>query len=108
MTKYKLSAIALALMTSVPAFAASQADSKGFIEDSSADLFLRNAYMNRDYYDGRHDSTEWGQGVILNFNSGFTQGRSEERRVGKECRGRWLADPYRKKGDFYVHIATSQ
>src|SRR5690554_6465003 len=74
MTKYKLSAIALALMTSVPAFAASQADSKGFIEDSSADLFLRNAYMNRDYYDGRHDSTEWGQGVILNFNSGFTQG----------------------------------
>src|SRR5690606_29523530 len=74
MTKYKLSAIALALMTSVPALAASQADSKGFVEDSSADLFLRNAYMNRDYYDGRHDSTEWGQGVILNFNSGFTQG----------------------------------
>ncbi|NLY59339.1 MAG: OprD family porin [Gammaproteobacteria bacterium] len=74
MTKYKLSAIALALMTSVPAFAASQADSKGFIEDSSADLFLRNAYINRDYYDGREDSTEWGQGVILNFNSGFTQG----------------------------------
>ena len=74
MTKYKLSAIALALMTSVPAFAASQADSKGFIEDSSADLFLRNAYINRDYYKGREDSAEWGQGVILNFNSGFTQG----------------------------------
>src|SRR5690606_221202 len=74
MTKYKLSAIALALMTSVPAIAASQADSKGVNDDSSGDLFLRNAYMNRDYYDGRHDSTEWGQGVILNFNSGFTQG----------------------------------
>ena len=74
MTKYKLSAIALALMTSVPAFAASQADSKGFIEDSSADLFLRNAYINRDSYKGRADAAEWGQGVSLNFNSGFTQG----------------------------------
>lgn len=74
MTKYKLSAIALALMTSVPALAASQAESNGFMEDSSADLFLRNAYINRDYYKGRDDSTEWGQGVVLNFNSGFTQG----------------------------------
>lgn len=74
MTKYKLSAIALALMTSAPALAASQADSNGFVEDSSLDLFLRNAYMNRDYYDGRADSTEWGQGAILTFSSGFTQG----------------------------------
>ena len=74
MTKYKLSAIALALMTSVPALAASQAQSNGFVEDSSLDLFLRNAYMNRDYYDGRADSTEWGQGAVLTFNSGFTQG----------------------------------
>ena len=74
MTKYKLSAIALALMTSAPVLAASQADSNGFVEDSSLDLFLRNAYMNRDYYDGRADSTEWGQGAILTFNSGFTQG----------------------------------
>ncbi|WP_090276595.1 OprD family outer membrane porin [Halopseudomonas litoralis] len=75
MTKYKLSAIALALMTSAPALAASQADSNGFVEDSSLDLFLRNAYMNRDYYDGRADSTEWGQGAVLTFNSGFTQGK---------------------------------
>ena len=74
MTKYKLSAIALALMTSVPAFAASQADSKGFVEDSSLDLFLRNAYMNRDYKHGDRDRAEWGQGATLTFNSGFTQG----------------------------------
>lgn len=74
MTKYKLSAIALALMTSVPALAASQADSKGFIEDSSLDLFLRNAYMNRDIKDGRDDKAEWGQGAVLTFNSGFTRG----------------------------------
>lgn len=74
MTKYKLSAIALALMTSAPALAVSQAESNGFVEDSSLDLFLRNAYMNRDYYDGRDDSTEWGQGAILTFSSGFTEG----------------------------------
>lgn len=74
MTKYKLSAIALALMTSVPALAASQADSKGFVEDSSLDLFLRNAYMNRDFKDREDDKVEWGQSAVLTFKSGFTQG----------------------------------
>ena len=74
MTKYKLSAIALALMTSAPVLAASQADSNGFVEDSSLDLFLRNAYMNRDYKHGVQDKVEWGQGAVLTFNSGFTQG----------------------------------
>src|SRR5690554_6131447 len=74
MTKYKLSAIALALMTSVPALAAGQADSKGFVEDSSLDLFLRNAYMNRDFKDREDDKVEWGQSAVLTFNSGFTQG----------------------------------
>src|SRR5690554_2326834 len=74
MTKYKLSAIALALMTSAPALAASQAESNGFVEDSSLDLFLRNAYMNRDYKHGDQDKVEWGQGAVLTFNSGFTQG----------------------------------
>lgn len=74
MTKYKLSAIALALMTSVPALAASQADSNGFVEDSSLDLFLRNAYMNRDYRNGDRDKAEWGQAGVLTFTSGFTKG----------------------------------
>lgn len=74
MNKYQLSAIALALMTSVPALAASQAESNGFVEDSSLDLFLRNAYMNRDYRDGGRDRAEWGQGAVLTYQSGFTQG----------------------------------
>lgn len=76
MTKYKLSAVALALMTSAPVLAASQADSAGFVEDSSLDLFLRNAYMNRDYQHTGPDSdkAEWGQSAVLTFNSGFTQG----------------------------------
>src|SRR5690606_7099508 len=74
MTKYKLSAIALALMTSVPALAASQADSKGFVEDSSLDLFLRNAYMNRDYRHGADDKVAWGPGAVLCFESGCPHG----------------------------------
>ena len=74
MNKYQLSALALALMTSVPAMAASQAESKGFVEDSSLDLFLRNAYIDRDYRNGAQDKTEWGQSAVLTYNSGFTQG----------------------------------
>ncbi|WP_044499190.1 OprD family porin [Pseudomonas saudimassiliensis] len=74
MTKYKLSAIALALMTSAPALAASQADSAGFVEDSSLDLFLRNAYISRDYKNNAPDRSEWGQGAVLTYKSGFTQG----------------------------------
>lgn len=74
MTKYKVSAIALALMTSVPALASSQADSKGFVEDASLDLFLRNAYISRDYKHDTQDKAEWGQSALLNYSSGFTQG----------------------------------
>jgi len=37
-------------------------------------VLLRNAYISRDYKQGRQDKAEWGQGVIANFASGFTQG----------------------------------
>ncbi|CAH1746450.1 Porin D [Thauera humireducens] len=66
--------IVLGLASASPALAAGQADAKGFVEDSALDVLLRNAYINRDYKDGRQDSSEWGQGVIANFSSGFTQG----------------------------------
>ncbi|RDJ39649.1 OprD family outer membrane porin, partial [Acinetobacter baumannii] len=48
--------------------------SQGFIEDSHLDLFLRNAYIKRDYRVGLPDKAEWGQGIIATFESGFTQG----------------------------------
>ncbi|ERO66006.1 membrane protein [Pseudomonas piscis] len=51
-----------------------QADAKGFVEDSSLKVLLRNAYINRDYKDGNKDKAEWGQGFIGTFSSGFTQG----------------------------------
>ncbi|MCK6410052.1 MAG: OprD family porin, partial [Thauera sp.] len=60
--------------SATPALAGGQADAKGFVEDSTLDVLLRNAYISRDYKQGRQDKAEWGQGVIANFASGFTQG----------------------------------
>jgi hypothetical protein len=45
------------------AFASQQSASQGFIDDSHLDLFLRNAYIKRDYRDGLPDKAEWGQGL---------------------------------------------
>jgi len=66
--------IVLGLASASPALAAGQSDAKGFVEDSSLDVLLRNAYISRDYQQGRQDKAEWGQGAIANFSSGFTQG----------------------------------
>src|SRR3546814_13790048 len=70
------SAIALAVSagTSQLALASQQSESKGFVEDASLDLLLRNTYYNRDYKDGADDVRSWGQGFITTFESGFTQG----------------------------------
>ncbi|APQ11794.1 porin [Pseudomonas oryzihabitans] len=53
----------------------------GFVEDSKATLSLRNFYYNNDNrneasYAARNPSKveEWGQGFLLNYQSGFTQG----------------------------------
>lgn len=72
--KKNLSLIALCIAASAPTFANEQAQSKGFVEDSSLNVLLRNAYMNRDYKHTKSDRMEWGQGFIGNFSSGFTQG----------------------------------
>lgn len=49
-----------------------------FIEDSHLTLEARNFYMNRDWRDdhpsGKHKLEEWGQGFMLRFNSGYTEG----------------------------------
>jgi len=66
--------LALGVMSAGQAMADGQADAKGFVEDSSLNLFLRNAYINRDYKNGNNDRGEWGQGFTANFASGFTQG----------------------------------
>ncbi|WAH60210.1 OprD family porin [Pseudomonas silvicola] len=76
----KWSAIALAVtaastqLASAAAFVSDQADSKGFVEDSTLNLLLRNYYFNRNKRDGAHDLRDWSQGIQGVFTSGFTQG----------------------------------
>lgn len=74
MLKTRISLVALAMIAATQAQANEQAESKGFIEDSHAHVLLRNAFINRDKKHGTNDQSQWGQGVIANFSSGFTQG----------------------------------
>ena len=74
MLNKRISLIALGILSASQAMANDQAESKGFVEDSSLKVLLRNAYMNRDFKDGRDDKAEWGQAAIGTFSSGFTQG----------------------------------
>lgn len=76
----KWSAIALAVtagstqLATAAAFVSDQADTKGFVEDSTLNVLLRNYYYNRNKTGGAVDDKDWSQGVIGNFSSGFTQG----------------------------------
>ena len=74
MLNKRISLIALGILSATQAMANDQAESKGFVEDSSLKVLLRNAYINRDYKDSREDKAEWGQAAIGTFSSGFTQG----------------------------------
>lgn len=76
MLKRHICVIALSFLGAAQAMASSQSESKGLIEDSSLNVLLRNAYINRDYknVEPNSDKAEWGQAVIGKFSSGFTQG----------------------------------
>ncbi|MBJ2347667.1 MULTISPECIES: OprD family porin [Pseudomonas] len=74
MLNKRISLIALGILSTTHAMANDQAESKGFVEDSSLKVLLRNAYISRDYKDGNEDKAEWGQAAIGTFSSGFTQG----------------------------------
>ncbi|MBT2297264.1 OprD family porin [Pseudomonas fluorescens] len=74
MLNKRIALIALGILNTTYAMASDQAESKGFVEDSSLNVLLRNAYMNRDYKNGNQDKAEWGQAAIGTFSSGFTQG----------------------------------
>ena len=56
---------------------AQQAGAAGFVEDSKASVTARNFYINQDNRDGAAKPSkqeEWGQGFLLNYTSGFTEG----------------------------------
>jgi len=74
MLKLRIGMIALGVMSASQVMASGQADSKGFVDDSSLNLALRNAYISRDFKNGVQDKAEWGQGITADFASGFTQG----------------------------------
>jgi imipenem/basic amino acid-specific outer membrane pore len=83
--KWSVIALAVAAGTSQMAVASSQSESKGFIEDTSFDIFNRVLYMNRDFRNGATNGAstsanpagyreETGLGIRLLLESGFTQG----------------------------------
>jgi len=72
--KQRIGLLALGILAATHAMADGQADAKGFVEDSSLKVNLRNAYINRDYKNGPDDRSEWGQAFMANYSSGFTQG----------------------------------
>ena len=74
MLNKRIALIALGILNTTYVMASDQAESKGFVEDSSLNVLLRNAYINRDYKNGNEDKAEWGQAAIGTFSSGFTQG----------------------------------
>jgi len=74
MLKQRMSLIALGILSASAAMANDQEQSKGFVEDSHLNIAARNAYISRDYKNGKQDKAEWGQGFIGKFESGFTQG----------------------------------
>lgn len=75
--KINKSRLTLAITAGTLGALAQQAVAAGFIEDSKASLTLRNFYINTDNRNGTASPSkqeEWGQGFILNYQSGFTQG----------------------------------
>ncbi|MEB0040768.1 OprD family porin [Pseudomonas sp. MH10] len=91
MISVKWNLVTLAVSLGVCQFAAAgvvsdQADAKGFIEDSSLNVHLRNYYFNRDVKNGGADRKDWTQGILANYSSGFTQGTVG---FGVEAFGNW-------------------
>ena len=83
--KWSVIALAVAAGTTQMAFASSQSESKGFVEDSSFNIFNRILYQNRDFKNGASNGAstsanpagyreETGLGIRLLYESGFTQG----------------------------------
>jgi imipenem/basic amino acid-specific outer membrane pore len=81
--KWSVIALAVAAGSTQMAVASSQSESKGFLEDSTFNIFNRVLYMNRDFRNGASNTAgtgdngyreETGLGIRLLAESGFTQG----------------------------------
>ena len=79
MTSIKSSLVTLAVSLGVSqlvvaGIVSDQSQAKGFVDDSSLTVHLKNYYFNRDGKNGGDDRKDWAQGMLGNFSSGFTQG----------------------------------
>lgn len=82
MSKTKLSLAVFSAIIGISPMVATAEETKGegFVEGSSLNILNRNFYMNRDFRDGQSSSTgngyseAWAHGVMVNFESGFTEG----------------------------------
>jgi len=72
--KNLLLALPLAFLAGTELAQSNQADAKGFIEGSQLDFLARNLYWHHNHTQGRPDNREWGQGLRLDYSSGYTQG----------------------------------
>ena len=75
--KWSMIALAVAAGTSQMAFASSQSESKGFVEDSQLNVKTRMLYFSRDFRNnegGQSRVEETGLGFLGTYESGFTQG----------------------------------
>src|SRR3990167_4071633 len=83
--KWSVIALAVAAGSTQMAVASSQSESKGFLEDSTFNIFNRALYHNRDFKHGAGGNTtsdgdvkgyreDFGLGIRLLYESGFTQG----------------------------------
>ena len=67
----------LALAVLAGSLALTSAAQAAFVEDSKSSLTLRNFYYDRNdknTADNRNEASEWGQGFIFNYTSGYTEG----------------------------------
>ena len=101
MLKQRMSLIALGILSASTAMANDQEQSKGFVDDSHLNIAARNAYISRDYKNGKQDKAEWGQGFIGKFESGFTQGTVG---VGVDVIGQYAIRLDGGKGLSLIHI----
>ncbi|CAM2747946.1 outer membrane porin, OprD family [Pseudomonas gessardii] len=74
MNNKKVYVLIVVAAASMQARAEEPLPTNGFIQDSSLNILLRNAYISRDYKDGNQDKAEWGQAISARFTSGFTDG----------------------------------
>ncbi|GAA4649120.1 OprD family outer membrane porin [Kistimonas scapharcae] len=73
MRAFKLSALGAAVIAATAATAA-QASVEQFVDDSTLNIKLRNAYFDNNVKNAKEDWHDWAQGIEVNYESGYMFG----------------------------------